>query len=261
MPEHRPSDHRWPVRCVDVGRSLAGPDGSGAVILRNCSLEVPAGTLTAIVGPSGAGKSSLLHCLSGLDRPDRGRAFIDDTDVHRMGREARARFLRSRVGFVFQQYNLIDYLSVQENVLLPHQLARRRVPPRELTGILEQFGLRRHRHRLAGVLSGGEQQRVALCRAMLAQPAIVFADEPTGALDTANSREVLRGLRDLVARGSTVVLVTHDTDAAAMADRVVTMRDGAISGVFGALSGEEIVARTRQADSAPPGVEGADRTC
>lgn len=215
-------------------------------ILRGASLDLPPGGLTAIVGPSGAGKTSLLYCLSGLDRPDAGRVLIDGVDVYGLTRERRARFLRTRVGFVFQQYNLIPYLTVAENVLLPESLAGRHLPRHDVSGTLAQFGLLEKRRTVVSALAGGEQQRVALCRAMLLRPAIVFADEPTGALDTANSQLVLRVLRDLASQGVTVVMVTHNVDAATLADRVVFMRDGVITGVTGRLESEAILAGMRQ---------------
>lgn len=230
-------------------------DGSDTWILRGCSVQLPRAGLTAIVGPSGAGKTSLMYCLSGLDRPTSGRVLLDGTDVYGLGRERRARFLRETVGFVFQQYNLIPYLTLEENVLLPEQLAGRRVPRDQVQGMLARFGLEGKRKTVASALSGGEQQRVALCRAMLLRPSIVFADEPTGALDSANSQLVLRILRDLTAQGTTVVMVTHDVDAAALADRVVFMRDGAVTGVTGPLDADSILARMRQlpADSSREG--------
>ncbi|MCI1747896.1 MAG: ABC transporter ATP-binding protein [Acidipropionibacterium sp.] len=233
------------VRAQSVSRRADNGRGPGLQILRQCSLGIPAGGLTAIVGPSGAGKTSLLYCLSGLDRPDEGRVIVDGTDVYGLGRERRARFLRTRVGFVFQQYNLIPYLTVAENVLLPEELAGRRVPRDAVDRLLARFGLADKRSTPASALSGGEQQRVALCRAMLLHPAVVFADEPTGALDTANSRMVLGVLRDLAGSGTTVVVVTHDVDAASLADRVVFMRDGAITGVSGPMKGAAILAAMR----------------
>ncbi|MEV4182772.1 ABC transporter ATP-binding protein [Streptosporangium canum] len=236
-----------PVWAGGLSRRAGGSGSSGDwMILRDCSLELPRAALTAIVGPSGAGKTSLMYCLSGLDRPDEGRVLLDGTDIYGLGRERRAKYLRSTVGFVFQQYNLISYLNVEENVLLPEQLAGRRVPREQVTAMLTQFGLQDKRKTVASALSGGEQQRVALCRAMLLRPSILFADEPTGALDSANSQLVLRILRDLTVQGTTVVMVTHDIDAAALADRVVFMRDGSITGVSGRLDGDAILARMRQ---------------
>lgn len=235
-----------PVWATGLGRRAGGAGGAADWILRDCALELPGGAVSAIVGPSGAGKTSLLYCLSGLDRPDEGQVLLDGEDVYSLGRERRAKYLRDTVGFVFQQYNLIPYLSVEENVLLPEQLAHRRVPEEQVSGMLARFGLQEKRKTVASAISGGEQQRVALCRAMLLRPAIVFADEPTGALDTSNSQLVLRILRDLAAQGTTVVMVTHDIDAAALADRVVFMRDGSITGISGRLGSDAILARMRQ---------------
>ncbi|RDH09761.1 ABC transporter ATP-binding protein [Tsukamurella pulmonis] len=209
-------------------------------VLRGCSLAVRGGGLTAIVGPSGAGKTSLLYCLSGLDRPDEGRVLIGGVDVYALSEERRTRFLRPSVGFVFQQYNLIDYLTVEENLRLPQVLARRPVSSTALGETLSRFGLLEKRREKAAALSGGEQQRVALCRALLAEPSVIFADEPTGALDTVNTGVVLRVLRDLAGRGCSVVMVTHDVESAALADRVVFLRDGAIEHVAGRLSADEI---------------------
>ncbi|MEA5155876.1 ABC transporter ATP-binding protein [Raineyella sp.] len=235
-----------PVWAAGISRRAGGTGGSGQWILRDCSLHLPRAALTAIVGPSGAGKTSLMYCLSGLDRPDEGRVLLDGTDIYELGRERRAKYLRTTVGFVFQQYNLISYLTVEENVLLPEQLAGRRVPRDQVTAILTRFGLQDKAGTAASALSGGEQQRVALCRAMLLRPSIVFADEPTGALDSVNSQLVLRILRDLTVQGTTVVMVTHDIDAAALADQVVFMRDGSITGVSGRLDSDAVLARMRQ---------------
>lgn len=247
MGHHEQAD---PVSAADLGRRAGGSGSTGGWILRDCSLDLPGGAVTAIVGPSGAGKTSLLYCLSGLDRPDEGQVLLAGKDIYSLGREHRARFLRDTVGFVFQQYNLIPYLSVEENVLLPEQLAHRRVPQEQVSRMPARFGLREKRKTVASALSGGEQQRVALCRAMLLRPAIVFADEPTGALDTSNSQLVLQILSDLAAQGTTVVMVTHDIDAASLADRVVFMRDGSITGISGRLDSDAILARMRQVPAA-----------
>ncbi|MDN5724263.1 MAG: ABC transporter ATP-binding protein [Corynebacterium sp.] len=194
-----------------------------------------------MVGPSGAGKTSLLYCLSGLDKPDQGQVAINGTDLYSLGDEKRTRFLRDTASFVFQQYNLIGYLTVEENVRLPHALAKRRVDPDAVTDILARFGLTEKRSARVGTLSGGEQQRAALCRAILMRPSVIFADEPTGALDTANTGTVLRVLRDLATHDCSVVMVTHDVESAALADRIVFMRDGMIAHVTGRLGVDEIL--------------------
>lgn len=231
------------VSARDVGRQL---DSTGEWVLANCTVDFAPGSMTAIVGPSGAGKTTLLYCLSGLDAPTTGQVFVDGMDLFAMSSQKRAAFLRTRVGFVFQQYNLVGYLSVAENVALPLSLAGRKVDRGQQAAVLERFGLSAKANTAASALSGGEQQRVALARAILLHPEIVFADEPTGALDTANSALVLDVLRELAESGLTVVMVTHDVDAAARADRVVFMRDGHIAGVGAGLSGEQILAGVRR---------------
>lgn len=210
-------------------------------ILRGVSLDLSGGGLTAVVGPSGAGKTSLLYCLSGLDRPNQGQVFINGTDLYSLGDEKRTRFLRDTASFVFQQYNLIGYLTVEENVRLPHALAKRRIDADAVTDILARFGLTEKRSARVSTLSGGEQQRAALCRAILMRPSVIFADEPTGALDTANTGIVLRVLRELATQDCSVVMVTHDVESAALADRIVFMRDGMIAHVTGRLGVDEIL--------------------
>lgn len=178
-----------------VKRVVSADGSSPSVILNDVSLDIPGAGLTAIVGPSGAGKTSLLYVLSGLDRPDSGRVVIGGTDIYALDEERRSRFIRGHIGFVFQQYNLVPYLTVEENVMLPLSLAHRKADYIRVTQLLSRFGLRRRARTVVSALSGGEQQRVALCRALLLRPAVVFADEPTGALDTANSELVLGAAR------------------------------------------------------------------
>lgn len=229
-----------------VKRVVSADGSSPSVILNDVSLDIPSAGLTAIVGPSGAGKTSLLYVLSGLDRPDSGRVVIGGTDIYALDEERRSRFIRGHIGFVFQQYNLVPYLTVEENVMLPLSLAHRKADYIRGTQLLSRFGLRRRARTVVSALSGGEQQRVALCRALLLRPAVVFADEPTGALDTANSELVLQVLRELADSGSNVVMVTHDTDAAALADRVVFLRDGGITHIAGRLTAGQIVEGMRR---------------
>ena len=235
-------DNTYVIMAENVSRSVPSADGPQP-ILRNCSLTIARGGMTAIVGPSGAGKTSLLYCLSGLDRPDAGRVFIDDTDLYALSEESRARFIRRSIGFVFQEYNLIPYLSVDDNVRLPLALDKRHADEGLLDETLERFGLKDLRGRRVSVLSGGEQQRTALCRAIVTRPRIVFADEPTGALDTVNTSVVLGELRRMADTDCTVVMVTHDVESASLADRVVFMRDGMIEQVAGRLSPDEIAHR------------------
>jgi putative ABC transport system ATP-binding protein len=222
-------------------RQVTALDGVSAVFRR--------ATFTAVMGPSGSGKSTLLHCAAGLDRPAAGQVIIDGTDLGGLGEEARTRLRRDRVGFVFQAYNLVSSLTAAQNVGLPLRLAGRRPDPAAVAGALDAVGLAgRARHR-PSELSGGEQQRVAVARALLSRPAVVFADEPTGALDTVASRQVLDLLRSLVDQhGRTVVLVTHDPMAAAHADRVLILADGRIVDDLSGTTAERIAARTALAE-------------
>jgi len=232
-------ENSYVIKAENVSRSVPSVDGPQP-ILKGCGLWIARGGLTAIVGPSGAGKTSLLYCLSGLDRPDTGRVWVDDVDLYSLGEESRSRFIRRTIGFVFQQYNLIPYLSVDDNIRLPLSLDKKRVDERLLDSTLERFGLSGRRGSRVSVLSGGEQQRAALCRAIVTQPGIIFADEPTGALDTANTSIVLNELRRLADTGRTVVMVTHDVESASCADQVVFMRDGCVVNVAGRLSADQI---------------------
>jgi putative ABC transport system ATP-binding protein len=198
--------------------------------LNSVSVAFAAGTFTAIMGPSGSGKSTLLQCAAGLDRPDAGTVTVDGTELGRLGEAGLARLRRTRIGFVFQAFNLLPMLTAEQNVGLPLRLAGKRPARATVRRALAEVGLAgRERHR-PDALSGGQQQRVAIARALVANPAVVFADEPTGALDTASGNEILRLLRRLVAAGQTVVMVTHDPAAAAAADRVLTLTDGRIVG-------------------------------
>ena len=221
----------------------------GVTALDRVDLSVEYGELAAVVGPSGSGKSTMLHCAAGLDRPSAGRVIFDGTDLAQLGEDARTRLRRDRVGFVFQEYNLVSALTAAQNVGLPLRLAGRRPEPAAVAESLAAVGLADRAGHRPSELSGGEQQRVAVARALLSRPAVVFADEPTGALDTAASRQVLELLRSLVDRhGSTVVLVTHDPVAAAHADRVLILADGRIVDDLPGTTAERIAARTALAE-------------
>ncbi|MFF8643406.1 ABC transporter ATP-binding protein [Streptomyces sp. NPDC015345] len=199
--------------------------------LDGVGLEVPAGTFVAVMGPSGSGKSTLLQCAAGLDRPTSGTVEVGGTVLTGLSERRLTLLRRERIGFVFQAFNLLPSLSAAQNVALPLRLAGRRPSRTEIRDALDRVGLAdRARHR-PGELSGGQQQRVALARALVSRPAALFGDEPTGALDTVTSRQVLGLLRDLVDReGQTTVMVTHDPVAAAHADRVVFLVDGRVAG-------------------------------
>ena len=204
--------------------------GEAAVVaLDDVSVELPAGRFTAIMGPSGSGKSTLLHCLAGLDRLTSGTALVEGVDLGRLADKALTLVRRERIGFVFQGFNLVPTLTAQENIVLPLTLGGRRPDPAWLDEVVTTVGLGdRLTHRPAE-LSGGQQQRVAVARALVTRPAIVFADEPTGNLDTRAGAEVLGFLRRAVDQlGQTVVVVTHDPVAAAYADSALFLADGRI---------------------------------
>ncbi|GIF22497.1 putative ABC transport system ATP-binding protein [Actinoplanes tereljensis] len=230
-------------------RGVSKTYGSGeraVTALNALDVVFPAGTFTAVMGPSGSGKSTLLHCAAGLDRATGGEVIIDGTPVGGLSERALTRLRRARVGFVFQAFNLIAALTAAQNVALPLRLAGRKPEPGEVTAMLGEVGLADRAGHRPGELSGGQQQRVAIARALVTRPAVLFADEPTGALDAASGREVLRLLRAAVDRhDQTVVMVTHDPFAAAHADRVVFLADGRlVDSLDGPSGAQEIAVRT-----------------
>ena len=188
----------------------------------------------AIIGKSGSGKSTLLHMLGGLDVPTEGEVLIDGKRLKGLKKEQLAVFRRRKIGFIFQNYNLVPDLNVYENVILPIELDGRKVDTEYVNGILELLGLSGKKEALPGTLSGGQQQRVAIARALAAKPAILLADEPTGNLDSATSHDVL-GLLKMASKqfGQTLILITHDRDIAQLADRIVHIEDGKIVGDTG----------------------------
>jgi putative ABC transport system ATP-binding protein len=204
--------------------------GAGAVqALRGVSVALRYGTFTAVMGPSGSGKSTLLQTAAGLDRPTGGRAWIGPVDLSTLSQTRLTELRRDRVGFVFQAFNLVPSLTVEQNVTLPLRLAGRRADPRLVAEVLGRVALTERRHHRPAELSGGQQQRVALARALVTRPEVLFADEPTGALDLRTGRQVLGLFRELVdTLGQTVVMVTHDPVAAAYADSVLFLADGRI---------------------------------
>lgn len=197
-------------------------------VLRGISLEVRPGEMLSVVGPSGSGKSTLLYCLSGLEPHDSGTVRLAGRDLSALRRGALAGLRRRHVGFVFQSFNLIPSLSARENIALPARLARQRVQRADVDRALADVGLTDRGGHRPGQLSGGQQQRVAIARVLALRPDIVFADEPTGSLDTSTGADVLRLLRASAGEGRSVVMVTHDLEAAALADRVLVLRDGTI---------------------------------
>ncbi|AXK37320.1 ABC transporter ATP-binding protein [Streptomyces armeniacus] len=222
--------------------------GAGAVhALAGVDLALPRGTFTAVMGPSGSGKSTFLQCAAGLDRPTAGSVRLGGTEITGMSENELTELRRNRLGFVFQAFNLLPSLTAEQNVLLPVRLAGQRQDRRRAAEVLAQVGLADKARRRPGELSGGQQQRVAIARALVTSPDVVFADEPTGALDTGTAAEVLGLLRHAVDRiGATVVMVTHDPPAAAWADRVLFLADGAFAGVLERGSAEQVAARMTQ---------------
>jgi putative ABC transport system ATP-binding protein len=212
-------------------RGISRTYGRGSAAVRavdDVTLEFPRGHWTAVMGPSGSGKSTLLHCAAGLERVDAGRVVIGDTDITAASDRQLTAFRRTRIGFVFQSFNLIGSLTAEQNVALPLRLAGHRPARSEVRATLAAVGLAdrvKHRPR---ELSGGQQQRVAIARAMVTRPEVVFADEPTGALDSTSARTVLDLLRAMADGGQSIVMVTHDPGAAARADAVVFLRDGRV---------------------------------
>ncbi|QUQ72302.1 ABC transporter ATP-binding protein [Kutzneria sp. CA-103260] len=207
--------------------------GRGAARVRaldGVSVEFGRARLTAIVGPSGSGKSTLMQCLAGLDAPTSGRVLLGDTDLTALSDGRLTRLRLDRVGFVFQSFNLLPQLTARENILLPASLAGRSVDQRRFGELVDLLGLADRLRHLPSELSGGQQQRVAIARAMLGRPEVVFADEPTGNLDSAAGAQVLELLRAAVRDfGQTIVLVTHDQVAASYADQIVSMSDGQVA--------------------------------
>ncbi|MER5814366.1 ABC transporter ATP-binding protein [Streptomyces californicus] len=229
------------VRLRSVTRSY-GKGASAVTALDNVSLDIPRGTFTAVMGPSGSGKSTFLQCTAGLDRPTAGQVFLGETDLSGLSEKKLTLLRRDRIGFVFQAFNLLPSLTAAQNVALPLRLAGRRPGRNDVLDVLEKVGLHERAGRRPGELSGGQQQRVALARALVTRPEVLFGDEPTGALDTTTGREVLTLLREMVDRGQTVVMVTHDPVAASFADRVLFLTDGRVHGELLAPTAEQVAA-------------------
>ena len=200
-------------------------------VLKDISLQVMQGEFVSVMGPSGSGKSTLLYILGGLDTPTRGHVLLDGMDISRFGDEKMSRIRRQKIGFVFQFYNLIPNLNVEENIMLPLLLDGKKACgyKKELDRILEVVGLSDHRRHTPRELSGGQQQRVAIARALIGSPEILFADEPTGNLDSRTGTEIMDLLREINKNiGQTIIMVTHSPEAAKSSSRVITVKDGVI---------------------------------
>lgn len=206
--------------------------GSGENQVRavdHTNLQIERGKFTAIVGRSGSGKSTLLHLIGGLDRPDSGKVWIEGKDIFSLKNDRLAQFRRKKIGFIFQDFNLIPSLNVWENVVLPLGLDNRRVNRREVEDVLEKIGMADKKEAMANALSGGQKQRTAIARALVTRPAIILADEPTGNLDSQTELEVISLMKSCVSDfGQTLVMITHDETIAQMADEVIMIEDGKV---------------------------------
>ena len=230
------------VAAVDVTRRY-GEGDSTVHALRGVTMHVPQGQFTAVMGPSGSGKSTLMHIMAGLDRPTSGSVEVAGQPIGAMDDNELTRLRRDHVGFIFQFFNLLPMLTAEENILLPLQIAGRDPEPGRLEEILEQVGLGDRRTHRPAELSGGQQQRVAIGRALIGRPTVLFADEPTGNLDSKTGEEILGLIRQSVdGYGQTTVMVTHDPAAAANADRVLFIADGLIAGDLHEPSRAEVIA-------------------
>ena len=229
---------------LEAIRKVYGRRGNAVLALDGVTIGFERSRFTAVMGPSGSGKSTLLNVAAGLDRPTSGSVALDGTELTAMTEAALTRLRRERIGFMFQAFNLLPALTVYQNITLPARLAGRRPDRARATRVIELIGLGDRRDARPTELSGGEQQRVAVGRALVSEPAVIFADEPTGSLDTATGREVLALLRGSVhEHGRTVVMVTHDPTAASYADRVVFLADGRFVGQLRSPTAEAIAGR------------------
>jgi putative ABC transport system ATP-binding protein len=238
------------ARTVDLWKTYGDNDATRVDALAGVTLDIPRGRFTAIMGPSGSGKSTLLHCLAGLDRVTGGQVWIGDTRVDTLGDRGLTRLRREQVGFVFQLFNLLPTLTAAENITLPLAIGGRKPDRAWWDHIVETLGLADRLGHRPAQLSGGEQQRVACARALLSRPKVVFADEPTGNLDSRTGAEVLGFLRRSVQQlGQTVVMVTHDPTAAAHADRVVFLVDGRIAGELADPTAARVLEQMKHLDT------------
>ncbi|MBB4698788.1 ABC transporter ATP-binding protein [Sphaerisporangium siamense] len=244
------------VRLDDVRKVYGRGDGS-VVALDGLTIGFRAGTFTAVMGPSGSGKSTFLQCAAGLDRPTSGSVRFEGDEITGLGEVALTRLRRERIGFVFQAFNLLPALTVRQNVTLPLRLAGREADPAHVAEVIRRVGLADRAGHRPHELSGGQQQRVAIARALVTRPAVVFGDEPTGALDTRTALEVLALLRESVAEtGQTVVMVTHDPVAASHADQVVFLADGRFAGTLDRPSAGQVADRMTHLGAWETGIGG-----
>ncbi len=246
--------HKQDAPIVVAARDLVRRYGAGDTAvdaLRGVSLEIAAGELTAVMGPSGSGKSTLMHILAGLDQPTGGTVEIAGREITTLGDNELTKLRREHIGFVFQFFNLLPMLNAEENVVLPLSIAGTKLDKHWLEQLLADVGLEDRRSHRPSELSGGQQQRVALARALVTQPTVLFADEPTGNLDSTTSGEILELLRaSVTSRGQTTVMVTHDPRAATIADRVLFLADGVIVRELSSSSQRDILEVLKEVQAA-----------
>ncbi len=216
------------VKVIDLCKSY-GKGNTKVEALKGVDLTINQGEFVAVVGASGSGKSTLLHLLGGVDKPTSGKVIVDGVDVYNLSEKEISIFRRRKVGFIFQFYNLVPVLTVEENMLLPLLLDNKRVDKKEFQELIDILGLEERKHHLPNELSGGQQQRTSIGRALAYKPSIVLADEPTGNLDSKNSKEIIDLLKISVKKyNQTLILITHDLNIASQADRIITIEDGLI---------------------------------
>jgi putative ABC transport system ATP-binding protein len=238
-----PSNQATAVVVADALTRRYGEGGSAVDALRGVSLEIPRGQFTAVMGPSGSGKSTLMHILAGLDVPTSGTVRIEGAEITDMDDGELTLLRRKHIGFIFQFFNLLPMLSAEENVVLPLSLAGEKPEPQWIEELMTKVGLVDRRHHRPSELSGGQQQRVAIARSLVTRPTVLFADEPTGNLDSQTSGEILELLRDSVdTYGQTTVMVTHDASAAATSDRILFLDDGHLVKDIGRSSPSQVLA-------------------
>ncbi|MFD9816870.1 ABC transporter ATP-binding protein [Streptomyces sp. NPDC059080] len=237
------------ARAADLSK-IYGEGETRVVALDSVSVEFGTGQFTAIMGPSGSGKSTLMHCMAGLDTLSSGSVRIGDVELASLGEKKLTRLRRDKIGFVFQAFNLLPTLTAAENITLPMDIAGRKPDPQWMNAVIETVGLSGRLTHRPSQLSGGQQQRVAVARALVARPEIIFADEPTGNLDSRSGAEILGFLQESVrAMGQTIVMVTHDPVAAGYADRVVFLADGRIVEELHRPTSDAVLDRMRRFDS------------
>jgi putative ABC transport system ATP-binding protein len=250
LPETATAPAESPVVSAEALVRRYGEGALAVEALRGVSLDVDAGRMTAIMGPSGSGKSTLMHMLAGLDTPTEGSIVLDGVDITRLSEKKLTLLRRETIGFVFQFFNLLPMLTAEENVTLPLAIAGEKPDPAWVEELLDTFGIADRRTHRPAELSGGQQQRVAIARALITRPKVLFADEPTGNLDSTSSKEVLSLLRRSVDEwAQTIVMVTHDAGAAALADRILFLADGRIVRDLEESTAAEVLAAMQEVSS------------